>query len=168
MDSFERTIYCFIKKFLCHFRIDINDSSINGIIQFLEFLLVGVTTTIVGYVSYVIVIFALRSYETLWDYYAGNVVSFFCGVSWSFYWNNRIVFRIGRGEKRSVFLSLIKTYASYAFTGIILSNLLMYVWINVLMLSKMIAPLLSAVICIPINYLINKLWAFRTNREVED
>ena len=80
---------------------------------------------------------------------------------WSFYRNNKYVFATGEGHRRSVWRTLLKTYAAYAFTGIVLSNVLSYVWINVLGISKYVAPLINLVVSIPVNYLINKNWAFK-------
>jgi putative flippase GtrA len=61
---------------------------------------------------------------------------------------------------RELLGALAKMYLSYAFTGIILSNVLSYVWIDVLHISKLIAPLINSAIGVPINFLLNKFWAF--------
>ena len=69
--------------------------------------------------------------------------------------------KFGVGEKRSPWKALLKTYISYGFTGIILSNILSYVWIRVFGISKYLAPLINLVVSIPVNFLMNKLWAFK-------
>jgi putative flippase GtrA len=53
---------------------------------------------------------------------------------------------------------------SYGFTGIILNNILSYIWIDMLGISKVVAPLINMIIGVPINFIINKLWAFRSQR----
>ena len=58
--------------------------------------------------------------------------------------------------------ALLKTYVAYGLTGIVLANVLSYVWINVFGVSKYVAPLINLVISIPLNFIINKFWAFRT------
>jgi putative flippase GtrA len=40
-----------------------------------------------------------------------------------------------------------------------------WVWINVFGISKYVAPLINLVISIPLNFIINKFWAFRTQPE---
>lgn len=80
---------------------------------------------------------------------------------WSFYWNNRIVFKINDGEKRSVIKSLCKTYITYGVTGILLSNILSYLWIECIGMSKYIAPILNIIICVPLNFILNKYWSFK-------
>ena len=56
--------------------------------------------------------------------------------------------------------ALFKTYVSYGFTGLILNNILSVLWVSVLHISKMLAPIINLVISIPINFFMNKLWAF--------
>ena len=55
---------------------------------------------------------------------------------------------------------MFKTYCAYALTGLILNNVLLYLWISVLGINKMIAPIINLIINIPINFFMNKLWAF--------
>lgn len=55
---------------------------------------------------------------------------------------------------------LLKMYLSYGFTGIILNNVLSFLWISVLGISKVIAPLINSAVGVPINYVLNKKWTF--------
>ena len=64
------------------------------------------------------------------------------------------------GEERNIWAALFKTYVSYGFTGLILNNILSVLWVSVLHISKMLAPIINLVISIPINFFMNKLWAF--------
>ena len=86
-------------------------------------------------------------------------------VAWSFYWNNKYVFKEEEGEKRNIFLALLKTYASYAFTGLFLNSVLSYLWVDVLHWSKLIAPIINLLVSVPVNFFMNKLWAFRTKKK---
>ena len=62
--------------------------------------------------------------------------------------------------KKEIWAALFKTYVSYGFTGLILNNILSVLWVSVLHISKMLAPIINLVISIPINFFMNKLWAF--------
>ena len=132
---------------------------INTLIQFVKFGLVGVSNTLISYGINILTLKLLEPSSISWDYIIANGVAFVLSVLWSFYWNNKYVFT--SEEKRSAFLTLLKTYAAYGFTGIILTNILSYVWIDLLWISKYIAPILNLIISIPINFLINKKWAFK-------
>ena len=63
-------------------------------------------------------------------------------------------------EQRSIWKALLKTYVSYGFTGIILNNILLVLWVRVIGINKMLAPIINLIINIPINFFMNKLWAF--------
>ena len=105
----------------------------------------------------------LKDKNYSWDYLAGNVISFVISVAWSFYWNNKLVFTKKEGEVRVWWKALLKTYASYAFSGLILSSILSWIWIKVLGVSSFIAPLINLIVTVPINFLMNKFWAFGEN-----
>ena len=107
------------------------------------------------------VLLILMPFSVSWDFFAGNIVGFVLSVLWSFYWNNRLVFTVKEGEHRSMWKALLKTYLSYGFTGIILSNVLSWVWITQLGISKFIAPVINLLFSVPINFVMNKLWAFK-------
>ena len=143
--------------------IPIREDALESLVQFVKFGLVGVTNTAISYAINVLVLKLLQPYHLSWDYVSGNVAAFVLSVLWSFYWNNKYVFEKGEGQTRNLGLALLKTYVAYALTGIVLANVLSYVWIEVLGISKYVAPLINLVISIPLNFIINKFWAFRTN-----
>lgn len=131
------------------------------IIQFVKFGIIGVSNTVISYVINLLVLLFLEPLNVGWDYFAGNIISFLLSVLWSFYWNNRFVFTVNEGETRSVGRALLKTYISYGFTGIILNNILSWIWIEIFDISKFIAPLINLIVSVPLNFLINKFWAFK-------
>ena len=129
--------------------------------QFVKFGIIGLSNTVISYILNVTVLLILSPFSVSWDFFAGNIVGFVLSVLWSFYWNNRFVFTVKDGEHRSIWKALLKTYLSYCFTGIILSNVLSWVWIVQLGISKFIAPVINLLFSVPINFVMNKLWAFK-------
>ena len=105
---------------------------------------------------------ALRDAGLSWDYIAGNVTAFLLSVLWSFYWNNKYVFAQDGGAERVWWKALLKTYLCYGFTGILLNNVLSWIWITKLGISKFAAPLINLIISVPLNFMLNKLWAFQS------
>lgn len=128
--------------------------------QFIKFGMVGVTNTLLSYGINVGVLYLLRDKALAYDYVIANIVAFLLSVLWSFYWNNRLVFDSKQGWN-NILKALLKTYISYGVTGIILNNILSFIWIHVLGVSKLIAPLINLVFSVPINFLLNKYWAFK-------
>lgn len=147
------------------FKADLSDASVSNLVQFIKFGLVGISNTVISYVLNIITLLLLKPIQAGWDYIAANLVAFGLSVLWSFYWNNRYVFTTEKGEHRSIFKTLVKTYISYGFTGIVLNNILSWLWIEKLGISKYIAPLINLVVSVPLNFIINKLWAFRTEKK---
>lgn len=133
----------------------------NTFIQFIKFGIVGVSNTLVSYLINLWCLFVLDKYDVTYDYVIANTVAFILSVLWSFYWNERFVFtKQNEDYKSNKIVRLLKMYLSYGFTGIILNNVLSYVWISVLGISKVIAPLINSAIGVPINYVLNKKWTF--------
>ena len=132
-----------------------------ALVQFIKFGLVGLSNTIVSYVAYAIFVYAGCHYL-----FAG-VLSFVVGVMNSFIWNNKYVFQKNDGTKRTareLMESFCKTFLSYASTGLILSNLLLFVWVDVAHISQYLGPIINLIVTIPLNFVLNKYWAFRTKK----
>jgi putative flippase GtrA len=123
--------------------------------QFAKFGLVGLSNTAITYGVYAALVYAGLYYI------AASVIGFFIGVLNSFFWNSRYVFRKEPGQERSALSSLVKTCACYAFTGLVMHNLILYIMIDVLAVSEYAAPLFSLLVTVPLNYILNRQWAFR-------
>lgn len=161
MNSIDSFIRRTIRAVFGIVHIELKEATADALVQFIKFGVIGLTNTLISYVLNIAVLLALKPYDLSWDYIAGNVVAFILSVLWSFYWNNKYVFTAKGGQKRSLWKALIKTYVAYGFTGIILSNVLSYVWIDLLGISKFVAPLVNLIISVPLNFIINKFWAFK-------
>ncbi|MCR5655692.1 MAG: GtrA family protein, partial [Lachnospiraceae bacterium] len=161
MDKFIEEVVNSIFRIL-HIRL--KEETKTAFIQFIKFGIVGVSNTLLSYLLNLLVLFLLKPYALSWDYFAANTIAFVISVAWSFYWNNRFVFTLDEGEERSIWKALAKTYISYSFTGLILANLMSWIWIDLLGISKVIAPLLNLIVSVPVNFLINKFWAFHAEK----
>ena len=130
--------------------------------QFIKFGIVGLSNTIISYGVY-----AGLTYVGV-PYVLASVIGFVVSVLNSFFWNNRYVFKKNDGEQRNPWWTLAKTFLAYAGTGLILSNILLVLFVDKMGISKYLAPILSLVITIPLNFVINKYWSFRTKRIKEE
>ena len=132
-------------------------------LQFVRFGLIGISNTAISYLVYLLSLLLFRRLG-IWenaDYLVAQLLAFLLSVLWSFYWNSRKVFVRKEGEKRSVGKTLLKTYISYSFTGLFLNSILLLLWVPVLHISEFIAPVINLLISVPLNFLINKFWAFK-------
>lgn len=140
------------------------------VVQFLKFGLVGASNTVIGYLIYAASLKVLRLLN-LWpsiDIYISQFIMFILSVAWSFYWNNRFVFKKEEETERNIGKALIKTYVSYAFTSLILSELLLMVWVKILGVNDYVAPILSLIITVPLNFVIQKFWAFKDKKNEKE
>lgn len=163
IESIMRTIatwFCRIGK------KELSEDKFQNLMQFVRFGIVGVSNTLISYVLYTVSLLLFQSANILpkVDYIVAQAISFVLSVLWSFYWNNKKVFIKAEGQTRSLWKSLLKTYVSYSFTGLFLSSVLLVLWIDVMGISQFVAPLLNLIISVPVNFLINKFWAFKTDK----
>lgn len=128
------------------------------IIQFIKFGIVGASNTIISYVVYLVLV-KLGVY-----YLLASVLSFVVGVLNSFFWNNKYVFTADDDTDRNWLSALVKTFMSYAGTGLILSNILLYIWVDLVHIPEWLAPLINLVITVPLNYIVMKFWAFKDKK----
>lgn len=155
----ERIVIIFL-KILCKLtRQNYSESLVTNMMQFVKFGLVGVSNTLISYVIYAVLV-SCSVY-----YLAASIAGFVVSVANSFYWNNKYVFKQRENEKRSIWKAFLKTFLSYASTGLVLNNILLYIGVDVLLINELIAPLLILIITIPLNFLLNKFWAFRENKD---
>ena len=55
---------------------------------------------------------------------------------------------------------------AYAGTGLILNNILLIFWVDIMGIHEMLGPILNLFITIPLNFLLNKYWAFKKDNKV--
>ena len=142
--------------FLGLFKIKITDEQWDKFMQFVKFCVVGLSNFIISYVVYA----AALALGLHW--LAGSILGFVISVLNAFYWNNKYVFKQNEGQERNIFAALLKTYVSYAFTGLFLNSVLSFIWVEIIGVSKLIAPIINLLVSVPINFLMNKFWAFKT------
>lgn len=151
--------------------------------QFIRFGLVGISNTIVSYVIYAL------TFRLTDNYFLANILSWLISVLNAYLWQNIFVFREDTGaQKRIWWKVLLKTYLAYAFTGLFLNNILLWLWVDVIDVSRFCTgviaflaahgmemsgrefagyagPVLNMVFVIPINFVMNKFWAYRQKKE---
>lgn len=125
------------------------------VIQFIKFGMVGAINTVLSYGITNIGYYVLNLHEQIC-----NIIAFLITVFISFLLNSKFVFNKGK-EKISFWKSLLKVYASYSITGLFLTAILLYVEENIFGIPHYIATLMNLVVTIPINFILNKFWAYK-------
>lgn len=121
--------------------------------QFIKFGIVGLSNTIISFAVYYILLYLQV------NYIIANTMGFIISVLNAYYWNNKYVFK-SKNDTKSGVRKLVKTFASYGST-FILSTILLVIMVHYLNISEIIAPVINLIITIPLNFLLNKFWAFK-------
>lgn len=127
----------------------------SALLQFIKFGIVGVSNTLISLAVYYIFLWINKDL-----YLLGNVAGWVVSVANAFYWNNKYVFADDRTGVWSMITKLCKTYLSYGAT-FLLSTFLLYLEVDIWGWSSAISPLINLLITIPLNFLLNKFWAFQ-------
>ncbi len=155
-----KSAWFYIEKILSFFFFKILHLKISGenwekICQFVKFGIVGVSNTLISYVVYVILVFLGVHYMQ------ASIIGFLISVVNAYYWNNKYVFEKRENEERIWWKTFAKTFLSYAGTGLLLNNILLFLWVDGLKIHEMLGPIINLFITVPLNFILNKFWAYR-------
>ena len=94
-------------------------------------------------------------------YEIANAVGFVVTVALAYILNNTLTFNDNSRRKiQWSFKALMKTYAAYVLTGLLMASGLLWLWTEVIGIDENIAPLLNLFFSIPLNFLLNKFWFY--------
>lgn len=138
-------------KLLSKFNINSKEDFWKLAIQILKFGIVGLSNTIIALAIYYGLIYIGM------HYIVANTIAFLLSVLNAYYWSNKYVFeKTSDGHKKA----LIKTYLVYGST-FLLGTVTLFLMVNIMDVSQWIAPIINLLVTIPINFVLNKFWAFK-------
>lgn len=126
-----------------------------SILQFMKFGTVGAINTVLSYVITNTSYYLLHLHEQI-----SNIIAFVITVFISFMLNGKFVFTEEK-ENRNFWKTLLKVYVSYSVTGVFLTAILLYLEEQLLGIPHYIATLMNLVVTIPVNFILNKFWAYK-------
>lgn len=130
-------------------------------IQFIKFGIVGAINTILSYI-----ITNSCYYILHWHAQVCNIIAFVITVFISFILNGKFVFNKNE-EKIDFWKALVKVYGSYSITGLFLTAGLLYIEEQIFGIPHYIATLMNLIVTIPINFILNKFWAYSQKNKSE-
>ena len=149
----EAIAHFFVFGFLGLFHKELTKEQWDAFMQFVKFGLVGLSNTALTYILYAVFVTLGLHYQL------SNMLSYVAGIFNSYYWNNKYVFEEEEGKKRNHVKALAKVFASYA-VSFCVGAVLLFVWVDLLGISRYLGPVINLLITIPLNFILNKLWAF--------
>ena len=132
------------------------------VMQFVRFGVVGVSNTAISYGVEMLgyyVLFAASPMDERLKVILVSALSFVVSTINSYYWNNRFVFRGGKKRFSRHLVDYFRMAACYAVTGLILSPLIK-LGLGRLGMPFWAASISTLIVTIPLNFLLNKFWAF--------
>lgn len=132
--------------------------------QFFKFCAVGVLNTIISFAITYGVIFLVNkinpkiSINNFVLIFLASLLGFFVSGLNAYYWNNKYVFK--KTQKGNL-KPLLKSYLCYGTIFVFSYFLNAFVFTKLLNLPNILIPVLQIFICTPLNFLSNKLWAFK-------
>lgn len=123
--------------------------------QFLRFGIIGAINSILNILIYWVCIYLGV------HYFIANAVGFVITVAISYVLNNKYTFSEKGISTEWSLRKLMRAYASYFVTGILLNSFLLWIWNERLGIDVNLAPVLNLFITVPLNFFINKFWVYR-------
>lgn len=154
-----------------------------SLIQLIKFAIVGASNTLVDMIVNTGLSFVLNLFFSgNWIVYLCKAVGYCCGILNSYILNSRWTFREEhRKDKREVFgfiavnilVLLISFGLIYAFKNLLhLDEWWMArglpEWLTKVITGELFCSLLATCICIPVNFILNKLFVFKGNERKEE
>ena len=118
--------------------------------QFFKFGIVGCINTFSSWIFYYSLLFLKVNYliSTTIAYILSSIIGFLLNKSWVF--ENKVY----------NYKSIVKYYVVYG-SSYLINISAMYLWVDVLNLSTLIAPILTLFITVPYNYFFSRIWVFK-------
>lgn len=124
----------------------------NRVVQFIKFGCVGFSNTIISLAVYYLLVWLG------WLYVLANAMGFLVSVLNAYFWNSKFVFT--NSMEKDHHKAFFKMFLSYL-GSFFLSTALITFMVEIVGISQYLAPILRLMITVPINFVVNKLWAFR-------
>lgn len=122
----------------------------NLFIQFFKFGIVGISNTLISLATYYLLVYLGV------HYIIANTAGFLLSVCNAFYWNSKYVFKNSNETKGRAFIKVFLSYGG----SFLLSTFIIFVLVDLLSISEWLAPILRLIVTVPLNFVVNKLWAF--------
>ncbi len=120
--------------------------------QFFKFCVVGVSNNVIGLAVYYALVYGGLHYQLAY------FCAFIASVGNAYYWNSRFVFTRTNSRSATPFFKMLAVYSFSFLFGMIF----LYLLVACLAVSQWIAPIINLCIITIANFLLIRLWAFRS------
>lgn len=127
--------------------------------EIVNYLIVGVLTTIVGLATYYICVLTFLNPNNPIQLQIANIISWVIAVTFAYFTNRKFVFE----SKEKNMIKEATKFAGSRIITLVLDMLTMWLGVTIIGISDKIVKLISQVIVTVGNYIISKLFVFKKN-----
>lgn len=127
--------------------------------ELIKYLIIGVLTTAINYVVFVILVKAIKI-----DMHVSNIIAWIVSVIFAYFTNKLFVFE-SKSFKLNVIGKEILSFGAARILSLLLEELILYIFVDLLNMNQLIIKLIANVIVIIINYILSKFIIFKKPKE---
>ncbi len=127
--------------------------------EIINYLIVGVLTTVVSIVTYFIFSLILDIENNIL-FILANVLSWICAVVFAYITNKKFVFNTTTSSKKEE-LKVFSMFVSSRITTLLIELAFMFITVKVILINDKIAKVIAQFIVIVLNYVLSKLFVFK-------
>lgn len=125
--------------------------------EIINYLIVGVLTTIVGLVGYYALTLTILDPNNSIQLQIANIISWILAVAFAYITNRKYVFE----SKNTNIKKELTSFVSSRITTLIIDMAIMFIFVTIFHLNDKIIKLIDQVVVIILNYLLSKLFVFK-------
>lgn len=123
--------------------------------ELIKYLIIGVLTTVINYIIFAILV-KLANIEM----HASNIIAWIVSVIFAYFTNKLFVFESKSFELKVIGKEVLSFGAARVFS-LLLEEVILYIFVNLLNLNELIIKLVANVIVIIVNYVLSKFIIFK-------
>lgn len=127
--------------------------------EIINYLIVGVLTTIVSIVTYFLFSLILDIENNIL-FLLANVLSWICAVIFAYITNKKFVFNTTTSSKKEE-IKVFSMFVSSRITTLLIELAFMFITVKVILINDKIAKVIAQFIVIILNYVLSKLFVFK-------
>ncbi len=127
--------------------------------EIINYLIVGVLTTIVSIVTYFLFSLILDIENNIL-FILANVLSWICAVIFAYITNKKFVFNTTTSSKKEE-IKVFSMFVSSRITTLLIELAFMFITVKVILINDKIAKVIAQFIVIILNYVLSKLFVFK-------
>jgi putative flippase GtrA len=127
--------------------------------EVIKYLIIGVLTTIVNYVIFIILVNAIKI-----EMHTSNIIAWLISIIFAYFTNKLFVFE-SKSFKVEVLIKEILTFAMARVFSLLLEEAILYIFVNRLEMDKLIIKLIANIIVIVLNYVLSKFIIFTDKKK---